>query len=116
MDSKVAQKAFAFALRIMKLDRYLLNNRCDRSICRQVLRSGTSIGANVEEALAAQSRKDFIAKLSIAKKECNETKYWLRLLRESGYLEDTHFNSIYPEAEEIYKMLTSIILTTQKNS
>lgn len=79
----------------------------------QIQRSGTSIGANYSEACDAESRADFVHKLSIAQKECNETLYWLELLLETNYLSDAQFEDIYSEAEEIMRMLTSSIITTR---
>jgi four helix bundle protein len=116
MDSKVAKKAFAFAVRTVKMNRYLRSIGCDRALCSQLLHSGTSIGANIEEALCGQSKKDFIAKLSIAQKECRETMYWLRLLYEGTELDERFFQSIYPEAEELYKMVSSIIISSKHNA
>ncbi len=116
MDSIVAKKAFIFAVRVLRLHKYLLENGCERSLGSQILRSGTSIGANIEEALCGQSKKDFIAKLSIAQKECRETMYWLRLFKESGYMEVKHFTSIYPDAEELYKLLSSIIISSKNTT
>lgn len=114
MNSKVKDKAFTFAVRILSLHKYLCENGCNRSLANQVLRSGTSIGANVEEALCGQSNNDFIAKLSIALKECRETMYWLRLLNAGGFIQDIHFNSIYADANEISKILSSIIISCKR--
>ena len=80
---------------------------------KQVLRSGTSIGANIEEAVAGQSALDFIHKLSIARKEARETSYWLRLLHDTGYIADMQFQSIHADCEELVKILNSIIITSQ---
>jgi len=84
-------------------------------LTKQLLRSGTSIGANVVEAQQAQSRADFISKLSIALKEAVETDYWLRLLKEAGYLTETEFSSIYADCRELEKLLTAIVKTTRPN-
>lgn len=83
-------------------------------LSKQLLRSGTSIGANVEEATAAQSRKDFISKMSISSKEARETNYWLRLLRDSKLCENIDFTDIINDSEEIIKILTSIVKTSSK--
>jgi four helix bundle protein len=115
-ESIVAKRAFDFALRIVKLYRYLKEQKNEYILSKQLLRSGTSIGANSEEAVAAQSRADFINKLSIALKEARETSYWLRLLKGAGYLEETAFKSIHDECIELQKMLSSIILTSKGNS
>ena len=83
-------------------------------LSKQLVRSGTSIGANIQEAGAAQSRKDFISKMSIASKEARETNYWLRLLRDSKLCEDVNFDDILTKSEEIIRILTSIVKTSQK--
>jgi four helix bundle protein len=85
-------------------------------LARQLLKSGTSIGANVEEALAGQSRKEFKAKMSIASKESRETNYWIRLLKDSGILSEKQCESLLQESEELIKLLTSIVKTVQTNS
>lgn len=110
-DNITLKKTYAFALRIVKLRQYLCREKREWCISKQVFRSGTSIGANVEEASGGQSTKDFISKISIAYKECRETHYWLRLLHDSGYLEDPEFESIISDCEEIKKILSSILLT-----
>lgn len=103
-----------FAIRIVKLKNYLNEQKHEYSIADQILRSGTAIGANHREASYAESDLDFIHKLSIAQKECNETLYWLELLHETNYISDEQFNDIYADAEEIMRMLTSSIITTKK--
>lgn len=100
-------KSKAFALRIIKMYRYLCEEKKEFVLSKQVLRSGTSIGANIREGFYGQSDADFIAKLSISQKETSETIYWLELLHESGYLEDGLFHSIYADCEELMKLLTS---------
>lgn len=100
-------KSKAFALRIIKMYKYLCEEHKEFVLSKQVLRSGTSIGANIREGFHGQSDADFIAKLSISQKETSETMYWLELLHESGYLEDDPFNSIYADCEELMKLLTS---------
>ena len=111
MSNIVADKSKAFALRIVKLYVHLKDERHEFVLCKQLLRSGTSIGANVREALRGQSRPDFFAKLNIALKEADETEYWLELLHESGYLEDKSFESIYTDCDELIKLLVSITKT-----
>ena len=115
--NEIIELSFSFAKRIVSLYRYLSEEQNEYILSKQILRSGTSIGANVEEAQAAQSRKDFISKLSIASKEARETRYWLRLLIETGYLEadKTYVKSLLNEIESINRLLTSIILSLQKN-
>lgn len=96
--------------------RYLIAEKKEYVLSKQVLRSGTAIGALVMEAEHAQSRADFINKMNIALKEANETVYWLSLLKDSEYIDEQMFNSIFPEAEELLKILISIVKTTkQKN-
>lgn len=110
MASLVQQKSCAFALRIIKLYTKLHEHR-EYVLSRQLLRSGTSIGANVTEATAGQSRRDFLAKMSIASKEARETKYWLQLLKESE-LTPLDVSEEFADAEELIRMLTSIVKTT----
>lgn len=108
-------KSFQFAVRIIKLYIHLSKTKKEFVLSKQILRSGTSIGANVEEAIGAQSKKDFIAKLSIAYKESRETKYWLRLLNETNFISKEEFNSIINDLEEILRILGKI-QKTSKNS
>ncbi|MGB0347691.1 MAG: four helix bundle protein [Balneolaceae bacterium] len=113
-DNLIQTKSFDFSLMIIELYKSLVDQR-EFVISKQLLRSGTSIGANIEEAIAAQSRKDFIHKLSISNKEARETKYWLRLLKKSTltYIDVT--NQL-DEIQQIINILTSIIKTTKENS
>ena len=108
-------KSFAFAVRIVKLYKYLCANNKEYIISKQLLRCGTSIGANINEAQAGQTKKDFISKMSIASKEARETKYWIDLLIETNYLskEDAHTKSLVLEIKELIKLLTSIVKTSQ---
>ena len=114
-NNLVQQKSYAFAVRIVKLYQHLTNTKKEYVLSKQILRSGTSIGANVEEAIGGQSKADFIAKLSIAYKEARETAYWLRLLKDTDYLTEKEFQSIYPDAEELCKIIGSIQKTTKEN-
>lgn len=118
-ENVVQQKSKKLALRMIQLGRYLTGEANHDTalyiLVKQVLRSGTSIGANVRESLSAQSTADFISKLNIALKEGDETKYWLELLHESGYLSDKEFQSIYNDTSEVNSLLTSIILAKKKN-
>jgi four helix bundle protein len=109
-------KSFEFAVRVVNLYRYLCEQQKEYIISKQVLRSGTSIGANVNEASAAQSKKDFIAKMSIASKEARETKYWIDLLIATNYLSSSerHIKSLVADIEELIKLLTSIVKTSQQ--
>ena len=108
----VANKSFAFALRIIKAYKYLTEHN-EYILSKQLLRSGTSIGANCREAKNAQSRLDFINKLNIALKEADETAYWLELLHEGNFIDNNCFESIYNDCVELVKLLTSIVKTTK---
>ncbi len=107
-------KAYQFAIRIVKAYKYLVKQHKEFVLSKQLLRSGTSIGANLAEANSAISKADFSAKVSISYKECQETKYWLSLLKDTGYLEEKAFLSIYKDAEEIAKILYSILKSTNR--
>jgi len=113
-DNAVQEKSFAFALRVVKLYRYLKEEKHETVLSKQLLRSGTSIGANVEEALGGQSTKDFIAKLSISYKEAKESHYWIRLLQQSGYLTEQEASSILADCMELLKIIGSIQLTMKR--
>ena len=104
----IMDKSKAFAIRVIKLYKYLCDNRNEYVLSKQILRSATSIGANIKEAQCGQSKKDFVAKMYIAHKEANETEYWLELLHESEILEDNLFKSLYEDNLELIKLLTSI--------
>ena len=112
-DSLLRVKSFAFALRTIKLQQHLIEDHREYSLSKQVLRSGTSIGANIEESIHAQSKRDFIHKLSVAQKEACETNYWLRLLKESGILKPKLAESLISDCEEIQKMLAATIKTSK---
>ena len=114
-ESILKKRSYAFALRVVRLYKYLCKHK-EFVLSKQVLRSGTSIGALVSEAEFGQSRADFISKLSIALKETNETIYWLSLLRDSSYIDEKAFDSIYPDAEELMRLLISSIKTAKQNS
>ena len=115
MENVIVQKSYRFAVRIGKLCKYLQKQKNEYVISRQILRSGTSIGANVAESQFAQSTADFITKLTIALKETGETDFWLRWLRDCHYLTEKEFMSIYKDCNEIKKLLCAIIKTS-KNS
>ncbi len=110
----VREKSYAFALRTVKLYQYLCATKKELLLSRQVLRSGTSIGANVEEALGGHSKKDFSAKMSIAYKEARETHYWFRLLRDSRILDSKMADSLLLDCEELVRMLGSIQFTLKR--
>jgi four helix bundle protein len=114
-DNVVKEKSFEFSVRIINLYKYLANDKKEFILSKQIIRSGTSIGANVEEACAGQSKKDFIAKLSISLKEAKETHYWLRLLFRCEYIDAQMFNSIVKDCDEIILLLTRILQTSRKN-
>ena len=106
--SLILDKSKAFALRVIRLYKYLCETKKEYILSKQVLRSSTSIGANAKEAAHGQSKADFYAKMYIAYKEANETEYWLELLNESGYIEKDAFDSIYSDCKEIIKILAAI--------
>ena len=109
------EKSFALALRIVKLYKFLIKNKKEYILSKQVLRSGTSVGAMVREAQNAESKVDFVHKLAIAQKECDESLYWMELLVQSDYITQKAFESVYIEAEQVLKMIKSAILTTKRN-
>jgi len=115
MDNAVRDKSKKFAVRIIRMCRHLEKEKHGLVLINQVMRSGTSIGANVCEALQGQSRADFTARMSIALKEAFETKYWLELLFETEYISKDEFTSIENDCEELLKMLTSIVKTSKQN-
>ncbi len=111
--NSVRDKSFRFAVRIVKLYKYLCDEKKEYTLSKQLLRSGTSVGANIEEALGGYSKKDFRAKMSISYKEIRESKYWLRLLNETDYITDEQFESMHSDAEELAKLLYRIIQNAQ---
>lgn len=114
-DNIIYEKALNFAVRIVNLYKFMIEVKQERIMSKQLLRSGTSIGANISEAIFAQSSVDFIHKLSISQKEANETKYWLTLLERTEYLSKKEADSMLNDCEELRKLLSSIILTTKQN-
>jgi four helix bundle protein len=113
-NSIIGGKSYAFALEVIKIYKSITNDRKEYVLSKQFLRSGTSVGANVNEALSAESKKDFIHKLAIALKEAKETAYWLNLLRDSEYLSIETYVSANNLCNELIKILSSIILTTKQ--
>jgi four helix bundle protein len=109
------EKCYAFAIRIVKAYRYLIDDKKEFILSKQLIRSGTSIGANVAEANGSISDAEFSAKIGIAYKECLETKYWLNLLKDTDIIDEKTFESIYNDAEEISKILFSILKKTRIN-
>jgi len=114
MKSVVVDKSFDFSVRIVKLYKFLSTEKNEYVLSKQLLRCGTSIGANVSEAQRGQSMADFTTKMCIALKEANETEYWIRLLYKTDYLEKNQFESLYKDIEELVNILTSICKTSQE--
>ena len=114
-DNLIARLSLDFALRIVKLRKYLSETKNEYILSKQILRSGTSIGANIYESEHAQSKDDFLAKLYISLKEANETKYWLELLRLSDYIDDNQYESIINDLGKIIGTLVNIIKKTKDN-
>lgn len=114
-ESVLRDKSYQFALRVVKLYKYIAAEKKEYVLSKQILRSGTSIGANIEEANQAQSKADFIHKLSIAQKEAFETDYWLRLLRDSEFLTEVQANSLLNDCREVQKLLTTSIKTAKES-
>ena len=107
-DNVLQNKSYAFALRIIKTYKYLCNDKKEFVLSKQLLRSGTSIGSNVEEAIGGQSERDFFAKITISYKEARETHYWIRLLKDSGYFPEEQVVSLLNDCEELLKIIGSI--------
>jgi TIGR02436 family protein len=108
-DNIIQQKSYSFALRMINAYKYLTLEQREFVLSKQVLRSGTSIGALVKEAEHAQSSADFIHKMNIALKEANETEYWLMLLKDSDYIDEKTFSSIHKDCDELIRLLVSIV-------
>ncbi|MDE7438570.1 MAG: four helix bundle protein [Muribaculaceae bacterium] len=115
IENVILQKSADFAVRIVNLYKYISATYKDKVIVTQLLRSGTSIGANAEEADAGISKKDFLSKMYISLKEARETKFWLVLLHRTQYINDTEFESIYSDCIELIKLLSAITKTTKEN-
>ena len=116
MTNAIEEKSFHFAVRVVKLSKYLREEKKEYILSKQLMRSGTSIGANIIESQQAQSRADFISKLNIALKEAVETNYWLRLLQATDYLTDSEYLSIIADCKELEKLLTAIIKTSRNTT
>jgi len=115
-ESLVGKKSFEFAIRVVRLYRYLCDERKEYTLSKQLLRSGTSIGANIREALQGQSKKDFISKMNIALKEANESLYWIELLSATNILDKNQGESIWNDCNELVSLLVSIVKTSKKTS
>ncbi len=116
MSNLIEEKSFDFAVRIVKLNKYLIEQKREFVLSKQLLRSGTSIGANIAEAQQAQTKADFLTKINISLKETAETKYWLRLLIATDYLDENETRSLLDECVEIEKILYSIVRTTKNKN
>ena len=114
-ENIILNKSFDFAVKAVRVYQKLTIEKKEFVLSKQLLKSGSSIGANIEEAVGGISRKDFIAKMQIAYKEARETKYWLRLLYATDYLDKTDFESLLSDSEEILKILVSILKTTKND-
>ena len=114
-ENAIQAKSYAFALRIVKLYQYLHKEKKEYILSKQLLRSGTSIGANIEEAIGGQSRKDFFAKLTIAYKEARESHYWIRLLSDSNYINSDEKESLLNDVDELLKIIGSIQKTIRNS-
>jgi four helix bundle protein len=115
-ENAIVEKSYTFALRILKLGKFLQEEKREYTVSRQILRCGTSIGANVEEAQGGQTRADFTAKLHIALKETRETRYWLRLLRDSEYLDERQASSLIDDVDELLRILSAILISIKTPS
>jgi four helix bundle protein len=114
-ENIVINKSYCFSVRIVRLYQYLCNKKKEHTLSKQILQSGTSVGANVEEAIGGVSRKDFLNKLSIAYKEARETSFWLRILKDTEYINQIMYESLYKDCDEITRIIFSIIRTTRNN-
>ena len=115
-NNVILDKSYKFAIRIIRLYLYLKKEKKEFELSKQIVRSGTSVSANVEESIRGLSRKDFTAKMGIAYKEARETKLWPRLLHDTDFISEAMFSSLLTDCEELIKILTSILITTKKNS
>ena len=114
-ENNLREKSFRFSVRIIRLYQYITEQKREYVLSKQLLRAGTSIGANVREADNAVSKPDFVNKLGISQKEADETMYWLELMKETDYLTPAQLDSIHQDAEELLKIIRTIILNTKKN-
>ena len=116
MRNIIENKSFEFAVRIVNLRKFLVREKNEYILSKQLMRSGTSIGANVSEAQRAQSKADFVSKISIALKEANETNYWLKLLYRTDYIDEKQFGSMVGDLDEIISILVSICNTSKQDN
>ncbi len=113
-DNVILNKSYLFALEIISIYKYLISEKKEFVLSKQLVRSGTSVGANTHEAIASVSKKDFVHKLGISVKEARETSYWLHLLKDSFYISEEQFNGLVMKCDELVRILNSIILTTKE--
>jgi four helix bundle protein len=113
IDNVIQSKSYEFAVRIVRLYQHMCVEKREYVLSKQILRCGTSIGANVEEAICGQSRADFVSKMSVAYEEARETSYWLRLLKDTDYLTPSQFTNIHADAEELYRIIASILKSSK---
>lgn len=114
-DNPVLDKSFAFALRVVKLNRYLVDEKKEFVLSKELLVAGTHIGRHIKEAVDAESKQTFVSEMAIARRKASETEYWLRLLFQADYLTEKAFNSINQDREAIFALLTSIVKTAKEN-
>ena len=114
-NNPVLEKSYHFAVKVVRLYKHLSQEKREFILSKQLLRSGTSIGANTEEGIGGYSKKDFSAKLGIAYKESRETKYWLRLLKDTDYITEDQFQDLHEECDELAKLLFSILKSSKSN-
>ena len=115
MENVILTRSLEFAVRVVKLYKFLIEDKSEYVMSKQLLRSGTSIGANVREGAYAESKKDFVSKMSIALKEASETKYWLELLKRTEYITENQYESMNEDSNEIIKILTAIVKSARKS-
>lgn len=115
IDNIIQHKSFAFAIRIVNVYKYLIDTKKEFVLSKQLLRSGTSIGANIEESIGGQSDKDFLSKIGIAYKEARETMYWIKLIKATNYLAENEADSLLSDCEELCKIIGKIQITTKNN-
>ena len=114
-ENVIQKKSYDFAIRIVNLYKYLIKDRKEFILSKQILRSGTSIGANIEESIGGCSKKDFALKLSISYKEARETHYWIRILKDTGYIDNEQANSLLEDCDELLKIIGAIQRTIKNN-
>lgn len=114
-ENVLKSKSYKFAIRIVKLSQYLVKEKSEFVISKQVLRSGTAIGALIRESQYGQTKKDFINKLNISLKEASETEYWINILKDTGYIDTKLYNSLISDCNELLKLLTASVKTAKRN-